>query len=163
MTDSPLHSVSVAGVVVDDTGRALLIQRRDNGRWEPPGGILELDESIEEGVVREVREESGLTVAVERLTGVYKNTARGIVALVFRCHPLSGTATPTREAIAIQWAEADEVPSLADEVYAIRILDALHSTMPQIRTHDGHRITQRATTTDKETHIAATRVDRAPE
>src|SRR5690606_35518597 len=33
------HSVSVAGVIVDDSDRALLIQRRDNGQWEPPGGV----------------------------------------------------------------------------------------------------------------------------
>ncbi len=47
-TERP-HSVSVAGgVVVDDHGRALLIQRRDNGKWEPPGGVLEREETIPE-------------------------------------------------------------------------------------------------------------------
>ena len=40
----PKHSVSVAGIVVDDHGRVLVIRRDDNGRWEPPGGVLELDE-----------------------------------------------------------------------------------------------------------------------
>lgn len=40
------HSVSVAGAIVDDAGRALLIRRRDNGRWEPPGGVLEAGETI---------------------------------------------------------------------------------------------------------------------
>jgi len=44
MTDTPEHSVSVAGVVVDDQDRVLVIRRRDNGHWEPPGGVLELDE-----------------------------------------------------------------------------------------------------------------------
>jgi hypothetical protein len=33
------HSVSVAGVVIDDSGRALVIQRRDNGHWEPPAAF----------------------------------------------------------------------------------------------------------------------------
>ena len=56
MTEQSRHSVSVAGVVVDDAGRALLIRRRDNGHWEPPGGILELNEDIEDGLRREVRE-----------------------------------------------------------------------------------------------------------
>jgi len=56
------HSVSVAGVVIDEDWRALVIQRRDNGHWEPPGGILERDESIIEGLLREVREETGLIV-----------------------------------------------------------------------------------------------------
>ena len=61
-TASPKHSVSVAAVITDDHGRALLIQRADNGHWEPPGGVLELGETIEDGLRREVREETGLDV-----------------------------------------------------------------------------------------------------
>ena len=38
--EATYHSVSVAGVVIDENGRTLVIQRRDNGHWEPPGGIL---------------------------------------------------------------------------------------------------------------------------
>jgi 8-oxo-dGTP pyrophosphatase MutT (NUDIX family) len=49
-------------VITDDDGRALLIRRRDTLHWEPPGGVLELDESIEAGLRREVRERTGLTV-----------------------------------------------------------------------------------------------------
>lgn len=77
---TPKHSVSVAGIVIDESDRVLLIQRRDNGHWEPPGGVLELGETFEQGVIREVREETGLRVEVERLTGVYKNMNRGVVA-----------------------------------------------------------------------------------
>src|SRR5438105_90190 len=109
MPDQPVHSVSVSGVVVDDAGRVLVIQRRDNSRWEAPGGILERDETFEEGVIREVAEETGMTVEVERLTGVYKNMTRGIVALVYRCHPLAGTARPTTESVAIDWITPEQV------------------------------------------------------
>src|SRR4051812_38462307 len=112
MSDQHIHSVSVAGVVVDKAGRVLVIQRRDNGRWEPPGGILERDETFEEGVVREVAEETGVTVEVERLTGVYKNMARGIVALVFRCRPVKGLAIPTRESTAASWIDPSDVPAM---------------------------------------------------
>lgn len=86
-TSTPLHSVSVAGVVVREDGRLLAIRRADNGTWELPGGVLELDETPETGVRREVLEETGIHVEVDELTGVYKNTTRGIVALVFRCKP----------------------------------------------------------------------------
>ena len=82
MPATPKHSVSVAGIVVRDDGRVLVIKRDDNGHWEAPGGVLELDESFEAGVRREVLEETGLEVAVDRLTGVYKNLAHGIVAPV---------------------------------------------------------------------------------
>ena len=138
MTEQSRHSVSVAGVVVDDAGRALLIRRRDNGHWEPPGGILELNEDIEDGLRREVREETGLAVEPTALTGVYKNVVQGIVALVFRCRATGGDLSVSSETAEFCWAEATEVTSLADPAYAVRVVDALeHAAPPAIRTHDG--------------------------
>jgi 8-oxo-dGTP diphosphatase len=141
MPDSPRHSVSVAAVVVDDTGRALLIRRRDNGHWEPPGGVLELGEEISDGLRREVAEETGLQVEPSALTGVYKNMAQGIVALVFRCHQTGGTLATASETAALRWATRAQVEDLADPAYAIRVLDALYfATPPAVRAHDGVRL-----------------------
>ncbi|WP_433188708.1 NUDIX hydrolase [Actinoallomurus sp. CA-150999] len=138
MSDLPRHSVAVAGIVIDDCGRALLVRRRDNGRWEPPGGVLELDETITDGLRREVKEESGLTVEPEALTGVYKNIAHGIVALTFRCRALGGQLTTNPEADAFRWVSPDEVAALTTEVFAYRVLDAYRaSAAPAIRTHNG--------------------------
>jgi 8-oxo-dGTP diphosphatase len=138
MSDLPRHSVSVAAVAVDDNGRALLVQRRDNGRWEPPGGVLELDEPIEAGAEREALEETGVGVRVDQLTGVYKNMRLGVVALVFRAHVIAGTPTPTAEGQAVRWFTRDEVKELLAEVYAVRVLDALDAPLqPKIRHHDG--------------------------
>ena len=132
------HSVSVAGVIVDDQDRALLIRRRDNLRWEPPGGVLELGETIEAGVCREVREETGLAVQPVALTGVYKNMNRGIVALVFRCRILGGRLTPNDEVSGFQWATAEEITNTVDEAYAVRLLDAMRDDgPPAVRQHDG--------------------------
>jgi ADP-ribose pyrophosphatase YjhB (NUDIX family) len=136
MADTPKHSVSVAGVVVRDDGRILAVQRRDNSHWEPPGGVLELDETFEHGVRREVAEETGVTVEVERLTGAYKNLTRGVVALVFRCRPVAGTPAPTAEARRVRWLTADEVREQMAPAYAVRILDALHEGAAH-RAHDG--------------------------
>lgn len=139
---TPRHSVSVAGAVIDDQGRVLAIRRADNGHWEPPGGVLELDERIEDGLVREIQEETGLTVKAERLTGVYKNIKRGIVALVFRCTPTEGTTNAdsdeTRE---LAWLTAGEIETRMDQAYAVRLLDALDPdhAVP-VRTHDGQRL-----------------------
>src|SRR5215469_14217149 len=116
------HSVSVAGVITDDHGRALLIQRADNHRWEPPGGVLELAESIHDGLRREVREETGLDVEPTTLTGVYKNLTRGIVAPVFRCKITSGRLTANEEVTTFHWASQPDVASLMTEAYAIRVL-----------------------------------------
>jgi len=138
MSDQSRHSVSVAGVVVDDAGRALMIRRCDNGHWEPPGGILELDEDIEDGLRREVREETGLSVEPAALTGVYKNVVRGVVALVFRCRVTGGQLALSNETTELRWATAAEVAGLSDPAYAVRVTDALeHATPPAIRTHDG--------------------------
>lgn len=140
-TSTPLHSVSVAGVVVREDGRVLAIRRADNGTWEPPGGVLERDETVEDGVRREVYEETGVKVRVDRLTGVYKNMALGVVALVFRCTPESGHEHPTDEATAVEWLAPDQVTATMGEVYAVRITDALTGGAPQVRAHDGHRLT----------------------
>ncbi|MER7910925.1 NUDIX domain-containing protein [Streptomyces sp. NPDC096068] len=136
---SPLHSVSVAGAVVREDGRLLAIRRVDNGTWELPGGVLELDETPQEGVVREVLEETGVRVEVERLTGVYKNMARGIVALVFRCRPVGGEARVSDEAGAVEWLTPGEVRERMAEVYAVRLLDAVGGGGPWVRAHDGRR------------------------
>jgi 8-oxo-dGTP diphosphatase len=139
MPDQHIHSVSVAGVVVDDAGRVLVAQRRDNGHWEAPGGILERDETFEEGVAREVAEETAITVQVERLTGVYKNMARGIVALVYRCRLLEGTPHPTSESVAVDWLTPEQVAERMAPAYAIRVLDAL-AAGPASRAHDGTKV-----------------------
>lgn len=65
--------VGVGGVIIQD-GRALLIRRGSEplrGEWSIPGGTLELGESLQEGVVRELREETGLEVRVLDLIEVF--------------------------------------------------------------------------------------------
>lgn len=136
MAATPKHSVSVAGIVVRDDGRVLVIKRDDNGHWEAPGGVLELDESFEAGVRREVLEETGLEVVVERLTGVYKNMTHGIVALVYRCKPSGGEPHRTDEARDICWMTKEEVQSAMVPAFGVRVLDAFEET-PQSRVHDG--------------------------
>jgi 8-oxo-dGTP diphosphatase len=136
MAATPKHSVSVAGIVVRDDGRVLVIKRDDNGHWEAPGGVLELDESFEVGVQREVMEETGIEVTVERLTGVYKNLTHGIVALVYRCRPTGGKPRATEEAREIRWMTMEEVQSVMVPAFGVRVLDAFEE-VPQSRAHDG--------------------------
>jgi 8-oxo-dGTP diphosphatase len=69
MTEHYRHSVSVTGVIIDEQDRVLVVQRRDDAKWELPGGILERQESVEDGMRREVLEETGMHVEPVRLTG----------------------------------------------------------------------------------------------
>jgi ADP-ribose pyrophosphatase YjhB (NUDIX family) len=98
--------------------------------------VLELDESIEEGLIREVAEETGLKVEPVALTGVYKNMRRGIVALVFRCSVVGETARAPNEVSDVAWLAPDQLDRM-DEVYRVRLLDAANPAAPHVRTHDG--------------------------
>ena len=141
MTGTARHSVSVAAVIVGGEDQVLLIRRRDNGHWEPPGGVLERDESIEEGLRREVHEEIGADVLVEKLTGVYKNMTRGVVALVFRCLLVSAPAGASAEAASVEWKSVAEIEMLMSDAFAVRVLDALDgASSPHVRAHDGTRV-----------------------
>jgi ADP-ribose pyrophosphatase YjhB (NUDIX family) len=71
------YNVGVGGAVVHD-GRLLLVRRasrRGRGNWQIPGGFLEPDETIEQAVIREVAEESGVIAEVEGLLGVRNRCA----------------------------------------------------------------------------------------
>lgn len=137
-----MHSVSVAGVTFDEAGRVLVIRRRDNGQWQAPGGVLEIGETFEHGVAREVLEETGVRVEVDALTGIYKNVSHGIVALVYRCRALSGEPVPTDESEAVRWMPIEEALARMETVFGIRVQDARDA--PRLgafsRTHDGQNL-----------------------
>lgn len=139
-TELPKHFVSVAAAVFDDEGRVLVVRRRDNGAWQLPGGVLELDESIHAGVTREVLEETGVLVEPQRLTGVYKNLTVGVVALVFRARVIGGEPGPTDESTQVEWWELDAVWLHMDEVFAVRVRDAINDSDVAVRLHDGTRL-----------------------
>lgn len=69
----------VAAVVLDDRGRVLLMRRADTGAWGIPSGHVEPGETVAHAAVREVAEETGLEVAVERLVGVYSDPASQVI------------------------------------------------------------------------------------
>jgi len=60
-------------VIPNDKGEILLQKRSDNRKWGLPGGLLELDEPIADGAIREVREETNLDVEIAGFVGVFVN------------------------------------------------------------------------------------------
>ena len=69
--------VGCSAVIFDSTGQKVLLTRRaDNGRWCLPGGRMEPGESAAEACAREVWEETGLRVKIERLIGIYTSPHR---------------------------------------------------------------------------------------
>ncbi|MCA1073659.1 HAD-IA family hydrolase [Clostridium bowmanii] len=63
----------VAGIVFDKSEQVLLMRRVDNGMWGIPSGHVEPGESVEDAIIREICEETGLIVKVNRLIGVYSD------------------------------------------------------------------------------------------
>lgn len=92
--------VAVAGIVLDAEGRVLLIDRGKPpglGRWTFPGGRLEGQETLAQGVAREVREETGLIVEVGPLACVVERIGDDVhfVILDYLARVIGGAATPT--------------------------------------------------------------------
>ena len=116
----------------------LATRRRDNGKWEPPGGTLEPHEAVLDGLRREVHEETGIVIGPANLTGVYKNMNRGIVALVFRAEHDGSQPKPTEEVAEVKWMSREEIERNFDAAYACRLTDALDNLgAPAVRAHDG--------------------------
>jgi ADP-ribose pyrophosphatase YjhB (NUDIX family) len=113
--------VGVGGVVVVD-GRALLIRRGKaplRGRWSIPGGTVERGESLEQALVREMREETGLEVRPLELLTVFDRIDRDGDTVVFhyvivdyRCRLLSGVARAGSDALEVVWAGPGELDGL---------------------------------------------------
>lgn len=122
--------MAATGIVFNREDKVLLIRRRDNGLWELPGGVVEPDDSLEGAVVREVREESGIEVEVDRLIGVYKNVrnfAKCVVSLAFLCRAVGGKLTTGDETADAGWFTVEEaLGMISRERMRIRLRDALN-------------------------------------
>lgn len=136
--------VGVGGVVIEH-GRALLIRRGSEplrGEWSIPGGILELGETLEAGVARELLEETGLHVRVNELIEVFdridaKNAAslgsntvpsapKGprfhYVIADYLCERISGEAVAASDVTDVAWAREDELAKFSLTPTATRVL-----------------------------------------
>jgi ADP-ribose pyrophosphatase YjhB (NUDIX family) len=135
--DRPL--VGVGGVVIED-GRALLIRRGTEpllGQWSIPGGTLELGETLQEGVARELLEETGVTVKVLELIEVfdriYLESASGesvpnkgprfhYVIVDYLCERVGGTAIAGSDVTDVAYARENELGRFGLTETATRIL-----------------------------------------
>ena len=86
--------LDVRAAVFDQAGRVLLVRERVDGAWAMPGGWADVGESLAEGAVREVREESGYDVVIDRLLGLYERERWGHPAAAV-LHPQGGARGAT--------------------------------------------------------------------
>ncbi len=108
----PTHCVGAFAIIRDDDGRILVSRRVDNGWYNLPGGGVEPDESVPEGLIREVREETGLEVEVGRLVSVYSKPQKHEVVLTFEARVVEGTLRPSEEADLHEWVSPEEIEQI---------------------------------------------------
>jgi 8-oxo-dGTP diphosphatase len=119
--DNPLVGV---GAVIVQENRVLLIRRGQPpllGEWSLPGGVLECGETLREAVIREAREETGLTVETGEMLGVYERIIRSddgrvryhYVLIDFLCRSTSGDLKAASDAADVCWFTPEELPSLS--------------------------------------------------
>ncbi|MGC1462599.1 MAG: NUDIX hydrolase [Terracidiphilus sp.] len=114
----PVAPLVGVGAVVVDEGRVLLVRRGREplkGQWSLPGGMLELGESLIAGVVREVREETGLEVEpvelIELLDRIHREGERvryHYVIADYLCRVTGGQLQAASDADAVRWVERAE-------------------------------------------------------
>ncbi len=121
----PLFTVASFAIIFDNEGQVLLSHRRDMDAWNLPGGGLEAGELPDEGVRREVREETGLEVVVERLSGVYGRPGRNDLVFSFVCRVVGGKLMLTDESDGNHYFHPDHLPPNTLMKHAERIWDAL--------------------------------------
>ncbi len=128
---------AVSAVVLDKEKNKILLQQRvDNGKWSLAGGKVEPGETVEQAVIREVEEESGLQIEVTKLTGVYSDPNHVIAykdgevrqqfSICFFCKIIGGVLIKSEESRTVDFIPIGELDSLdIHETQKIRIHDAL--------------------------------------
>ncbi|ASI35300.1 ADP-ribose pyrophosphatase (plasmid) [Exiguobacterium sp. N4-1P] len=104
----PKHSLSAGAVVLDDHGKILLIKGPERG-WEFPGGVIELGETIEDGIIREVKEESGIDIEVTHFCGIYQNISQHVCATCWLAKAVGGTPQTSSESLEVGFFSLEEV------------------------------------------------------
>lgn len=114
---------SVSAIIINDAGKILLAFHLDRQVWGTIGGAIDPFEKPEEAVIREVKEETGLTVEVERLVGVfsgpeflveYPNGDRTVyLAVAYLCRIIAGEPQPDGEEVSdIRYFSLSELTGL---------------------------------------------------
>lgn len=128
------NRLGAAAVIRDIDGRILLV-KHSYGKlnWELPGGAVEAEESVADAAIREVREETGLLVTAERLTGIYYMADNDSHHFVFLCKPVDAYQEPRPDRVEITdcgYFPPEALPRPISNFTEGRIQDALSGQLP---------------------------------
>jgi 8-oxo-dGTP pyrophosphatase MutT (NUDIX family) len=130
------QAVILRGAATGAPAEVLLLLRTSPRAWELPGGAVEPGEAPDIAVRREVREETGLHVEIDRLLGHYRRTGfRPHRSPVYVCRPSGGTLRRNWESIRVQWFPVDDLPNGLFPWYVPVIQDAARGVSHQEEQH----------------------------
>ncbi|ELZ44904.1 Mut/nudix family protein [Halorubrum coriense DSM 10284] len=119
--------MSVRGVILDTRGRVLIVKRATDHEWELPGGRLSRDEPPQQGLHREVREETALSVEIEDVVKAnsWVNTAGdGRFAVHYRCYTKTQTVELSPEHVDSAWILPERTTEQLCEPQAAAVMAA---------------------------------------
>jgi 8-oxo-dGTP pyrophosphatase MutT (NUDIX family) len=104
------RKLAAHAVITDEQGRVLILHSRYGGVWALPGGGLDRRENLDAAVIRECREELGVTVAIDGMTGMYYHANISAYVAIFRCRILEGEIRLSHEHNQYRWGEIESLP-----------------------------------------------------
>jgi ADP-ribose pyrophosphatase YjhB (NUDIX family) len=118
--ETPLVGI---GAIIIENARVVLVKRAHpplQAEWSIPGGVLEVGELVREAAIREAREETGLTVELGELLGIYDRVLRDAnrrvqyhyVLIDFLCRRVAGDLMAASDAAEVRWFTREELPGL---------------------------------------------------
>ena len=111
------HDPKIAATcIVERQGTVLLIRRNNQvgyGLWSMPGGYVDRGEVVEEAAAREVEEETGLQVEVQRLVGLFSEAGHPVVVVAFTARETGGRLAAGQEAQDVGFFPPDDLPEMA--------------------------------------------------
>jgi len=114
----------VGGCIFNEKGQVLLQRRQDKNKWGFPGGAIELGESAENVVKREIKEETGLDVIVSKLIGIYTDyydeypngDKAQCITIFLELKKVSGELSYSdEETLELRYFSLNEVPDLVNK------------------------------------------------
>lgn len=136
--------VGSSAVVTDGDGRILLQRRSDSGNWALPGGAMDIGETLAESAIREVREETGFDVRIERIIGIYSDPGhvfayddgevRQEFSICLACAITGGSLSVSSESTDVRFFAPEDIPDIQiHESILTRIRDYLSGQPPVLR------------------------------
>jgi ADP-ribose pyrophosphatase YjhB (NUDIX family) len=127
----------VSTLPITDAGDVVLLRRAIEpgyGAWAQPGGFLEIDETAEQGAIRETLEETGLHVAPTNIVGIYSRPQAAVVVVAWEARIVSGRPAPTTESLEVRTFEPASIPwpQLAFQTTAWALRDWVSHRRPEL-------------------------------